>query len=115
MNLKRLFSAAPEGAAALFFIQIFATLGFAVSRGPKNPLLQRLPSLSQTHIYRLWSRRNTIYDYSQFGFAKLQISRYCDSRRDNSSTRCHSHARSADACRCDYVIKRAAILDASAL
>src|SRR5512133_779603 len=27
---KRLFSAAPEGAAALFFIQIFATLGFAV-------------------------------------------------------------------------------------
>ena len=28
--LKRRFSAAPEGAAALFFIQIFATLGFAV-------------------------------------------------------------------------------------
>jgi POT family proton-dependent oligopeptide transporter len=28
--LKRLFSAAPEGTAALFFIQIFATLGFAV-------------------------------------------------------------------------------------
>src|SRR5215831_16280209 len=27
---KRLFSSAPEGAAALFFIQIFATLGFAV-------------------------------------------------------------------------------------
>ena len=27
---KRLFSAAPEGTAALFFIQIFATLGFAV-------------------------------------------------------------------------------------
>src|SRR3982751_4302825 len=27
---KRPFSAAPEGAAALFFIQIFATLGFAV-------------------------------------------------------------------------------------
>jgi POT family proton-dependent oligopeptide transporter len=27
---KRLFSAAPEGAAALFFIQIFSTLGFAV-------------------------------------------------------------------------------------
>src|SRR6266478_6533074 len=29
-SLKRLFSAAPEGTAALFFIQIFATLGFAV-------------------------------------------------------------------------------------
>src|SRR5882762_2346416 len=28
--LKRRFSAAPEGTAALFFIQIFATLGFAV-------------------------------------------------------------------------------------
>src|ERR1700730_10769342 len=28
--LKRRFSAAPEGAAVLFFIQIFATLGFAV-------------------------------------------------------------------------------------
>src|SRR3954449_508367 len=28
--LKSLFSAAPEGTAALFFIQIFATLGFAV-------------------------------------------------------------------------------------
>src|SRR2546422_3324565 len=28
--LKRLFSAAPEGTAALFFIQIFSTLGFAV-------------------------------------------------------------------------------------
>ena len=27
---KRLFSKAPEGAAALFFIQIFSTLGFAV-------------------------------------------------------------------------------------
>ena len=27
---KRLFSAAPEGTAVLFFIQIFATLGFAV-------------------------------------------------------------------------------------
>src|SRR4030081_2032745 len=27
---KRLFSAAPEGTAALFFIQIFSTLGFAV-------------------------------------------------------------------------------------
>src|SRR2546421_2381163 len=27
---KRFFSAAPEGTAALFFIQIFATLGFAV-------------------------------------------------------------------------------------
>ena len=27
---KRIFSAAPEGTAALFFIQIFATLGFAV-------------------------------------------------------------------------------------
>jgi hypothetical protein len=27
---SRLFSAAPEGTAALFFIQIFATLGFAV-------------------------------------------------------------------------------------
>src|SRR5439155_3255756 len=29
-SLKRIFSAAPEGTAALFFIQIFATLGFAV-------------------------------------------------------------------------------------
>src|SRR5438876_10079014 len=29
-SLKRLFSAVPEGTAALFFIQIFATLGFAV-------------------------------------------------------------------------------------
>ena len=29
-STKRLFSAAPEGTAALFFIQIFATLGFAV-------------------------------------------------------------------------------------
>lgn len=29
-SVKRLFSAAPEGTAALFFIQIFATLGFAV-------------------------------------------------------------------------------------
>src|SRR5438046_3005723 len=29
-TFKRLFSAAPEGTAALFFIQIFATLGFAV-------------------------------------------------------------------------------------
>jgi hypothetical protein len=29
-SLKRLFSAAPEGTAALFFIQIFATRGFAV-------------------------------------------------------------------------------------
>src|SRR5260370_5729089 len=29
-SLKRLLSAVPEGAAALFFIQIFATLGFAV-------------------------------------------------------------------------------------
>src|SRR5712672_4657046 len=29
-SFKRLFSAAPEGTAALFFIQIFATLGFAV-------------------------------------------------------------------------------------
>src|ERR1700752_5412285 len=29
-SLKHPFSAAPEGAAALFFIQIFATLGFAV-------------------------------------------------------------------------------------
>src|SRR5438132_5615894 len=29
-SLKRLFSAAPEGTAALFFIRIFATLGFAV-------------------------------------------------------------------------------------
>ena len=29
-SLKRLFSAAPEGTAALFSIQIFATLGFAV-------------------------------------------------------------------------------------
>ncbi len=29
-SLKRLFSAAPEGTAALFFIQIFSTLGFAV-------------------------------------------------------------------------------------
>jgi POT family proton-dependent oligopeptide transporter len=29
-SLKRLFSAAPEGTAVLFFIQIFATLGFAV-------------------------------------------------------------------------------------
>src|SRR3989442_7277276 len=28
--LKRRFSTAPEGAAALFFIQIFSTLGFAV-------------------------------------------------------------------------------------
>jgi dipeptide/tripeptide permease len=28
--LKRRFANAPEGAAALFFIQIFATLGFAV-------------------------------------------------------------------------------------
>jgi hypothetical protein len=28
--LKRRFAAAPEGTAALFFIQIFATLGFAV-------------------------------------------------------------------------------------
>ena len=28
--LKRRFSQAPEGTAALFFIQIFATLGFAV-------------------------------------------------------------------------------------
>jgi POT family proton-dependent oligopeptide transporter len=28
--LKRRFSAAPEGTAALFFIQIFSTLGFAV-------------------------------------------------------------------------------------
>src|SRR3954465_6462269 len=27
---KRLFSAAPEGTAVLFFIQIFSTLGFAV-------------------------------------------------------------------------------------
>jgi hypothetical protein len=30
-SLKRLFSAAPEGTAALFFIQIFSTLGFAVT------------------------------------------------------------------------------------
>src|SRR4051812_15387105 len=29
-STKRLFSAAPEGTAALFFIQIFSTLGFAV-------------------------------------------------------------------------------------
>ena len=29
-SFKRLFSAAPEGAAVLFFIQIFSTLGFAV-------------------------------------------------------------------------------------
>src|SRR5437762_5944515 len=29
-SFKRPFSAAPEGTAALFFIQIFATLGFAV-------------------------------------------------------------------------------------
>src|SRR6476620_4815149 len=29
-SFNRLFSAAPEGTAALFFIQIFATLGFAV-------------------------------------------------------------------------------------
>ena len=29
-SLKRRFSAAPEGTAVLFFIQIFATLGFAV-------------------------------------------------------------------------------------
>src|SRR3954452_4564322 len=29
-SAKRLFSAAPEGTAALFFIQIFSTLGFAV-------------------------------------------------------------------------------------
>src|ERR1041384_1141627 len=29
-SFKRLFAAAPEGAAALFFIQIFSTLGFAV-------------------------------------------------------------------------------------
>ena len=29
-SFKRVFSSAPEGAAALFFIQIFATLGFAV-------------------------------------------------------------------------------------
>ena len=29
-SFKRVFSAAPEGTAALFFIQIFATLGFAV-------------------------------------------------------------------------------------
>ena len=29
-SLKRLFAAAPEGTAALFFIQIFSTLGFAV-------------------------------------------------------------------------------------
>jgi POT family proton-dependent oligopeptide transporter len=29
-SFKRLFSAAPEGTAALFFIQIFSTLGFAV-------------------------------------------------------------------------------------
>src|SRR5450755_3356311 len=29
-SLKRLFSGAPEGTAVLFFIQIFATLGFAV-------------------------------------------------------------------------------------
>jgi hypothetical protein len=29
-SIKRLFSAAPEGTAVLFFIQIFATLGFAV-------------------------------------------------------------------------------------
>jgi len=29
-SLKRLFSAAPEGTAELFFIQIFSTLGFAV-------------------------------------------------------------------------------------
>jgi proton-dependent oligopeptide transporter, POT family len=28
--LKRRFAAAPEGTAVLFFIQIFATLGFAV-------------------------------------------------------------------------------------
>src|SRR2546422_3367533 len=28
--LKRRFAAAPEGTAALFFIQVFATLGFAV-------------------------------------------------------------------------------------
>ena len=28
--LKRRFAHAPEGTAALFFIQIFATLGFAV-------------------------------------------------------------------------------------
>jgi hypothetical protein len=28
--LKRRFTGAPEGTAALFFIQIFATLGFAV-------------------------------------------------------------------------------------
>src|SRR5689334_25040794 len=29
-SVKHLFSAAPEGTAALFFVQIFATLGFAV-------------------------------------------------------------------------------------
>ena len=29
-SFKRVFSAAPEGTAALFFIQIFSTLGFAV-------------------------------------------------------------------------------------
>jgi hypothetical protein len=29
-SLKRRFSAAPEGTAVLFFIQIFCTLGFAV-------------------------------------------------------------------------------------
>src|ERR1041385_3179655 len=29
-STKRVFAAAPEGTAALFFIQIFATLGFAV-------------------------------------------------------------------------------------
>ena len=33
-SFKRLFSAAPEGTAALFFIQIFATLGFADVRSP---------------------------------------------------------------------------------
>src|SRR5258707_14919036 len=30
MKKSRLFSAAPEGTAVLFFIQLFATLGFAV-------------------------------------------------------------------------------------
>jgi proton-dependent oligopeptide transporter, POT family len=29
-SLERRFSAAPEGTAVLFFIQIFSTLGFAV-------------------------------------------------------------------------------------
>jgi hypothetical protein len=58
--LKRRFSAAPEGTAVLFFIQIFATLGFAVlystlvrfSPKPKSPA-----SLDRLAIMLAASRR----------------------------------------------------------